>query len=158
MKKWDSLINSHIENINKILSPISNFANFFFEPRTVTVITFEINVCKKLHLNFYKTIPGASFTSSARHIEGKKAGLITSCVCLMSSCKKFAYNFISFDITNRIGTRSSTDRRLINNFYFINVMAAYNVIKLTNLRRVKPEIFRQSAVKYIVYQRTFTGA
>jgi len=76
-KKFCGFFYGHIKDIGDIFPLEPDFQGFLVEPFPLADIAHHVYVGKKVHLDFDRPVPLAVFASSAPHVEGKTARLVS---------------------------------------------------------------------------------
>gem|GEM_PF-6808288 len=85
-----------------------------------------------MHFNFLHSASFTYFTPSSFSIKTKSSWSISSLECLLSFGKNFSNMSKYSGISSNIRVWGSSDRRLINNNYFVEIIGSNNFLNSTN--------------------------
>ena len=84
-----------------------------------------------MHLNLKDSITAAGFASSALDIETESTLLVSACLCIRCRRKQIPDHVKHTGVSCRIGTRRTTDRRLIDVNDLVQLFQTKDVIMLS---------------------------
>ena len=125
-KKFQRLFHRHVQYIINCLSFIFHFQSFSVIAFSSTHFTRYIYIRQEMHLNLNDSISAAGLTASALHIEAESSFFIASRFCIRCCCEQITNQIKYTRICCRIGTRCSSNRRLINVDHFIYLLQPFN--------------------------------
>ena len=153
-----SFLHGHIQNIKNALS-------FIFDIQCLSIITFSaanfarnIHIRKEMHLDLNNTVAAAGLASSAFYVETKTSLVVTFRFCIGCGCKQVADQVKYTGVRCRVGTRRSSDRRLVDGNDLVQLLHALDGIMFSCDGSGTVQLLRQCLVYDLVDQRTLTGS
>ena len=157
-KKGQCLLNSHVQHIIYAFSFIFDLQCFTVIPFSLTYFTRYIHIRQKMHFNLQDAITGTCLAASPFDIEAETPFFVAPCFRIRRCCKQITDLIKHTGISRRIGTRCSSDWRLINTDDFIQLLQAINTFVFTRNTTCTVQCPRQMLVQNLIDQRTFSGA
>ena len=110
-----------------------------------------------MHLDLDDSISAAGLTSSALHIETETSLLISPGLGICCRCKKIT-DLVKYScVSSRVGTGSSSNRRLVNIDHLVQLVNSQDIIMLTGDHSCPVQISCKSLIQNLIDQRTLTG-
>src|SRR4029453_13310728 len=141
-----------------IFTAITHIENLLLESGPFAFLAHQFDVRKKLHFDGHCAIALTDFTPPTRQVEGEVRRIKAPRLSLARAGKHFANRVVHFDISDGIGTRRSTNRRLIDKDNVINRISAFEFLEGSNVSLPLPSLLLQAGIDAIVYECRLAGA
>lgn len=155
-KKSTRIFNRHIENFCDIFSLKLNLKSLIVISSSTTRFTFDIDIWKKMHLDFLRSTSFANFTTTSLSIEWKSSRTKSSLLSIKWCCKNFTNICKESRICGDIRMWSSSNRGLIYYDYLVDVRHSFDTLVSTNLATTRKKIIHQIIRKNIDNERWFS--
>ena len=104
----------HVEHLIDVLALVENFEDAALVSRAFAFFADQFDVGEKLHLDGNGSIALADFAAAAGNIERKAAGVVAARLRFACRGENIANVIECFDVGDRIRSRRSADRALID--------------------------------------------
>src|SRR6516162_381835 len=145
-----------IEYLVDVLAVVANLQHFGLVSHALAFLADQLDVCQELHLDRYGTIALAGLTASPGNIEGEVSGGVAALLAFRLRCKQFTNRIECLDVRHRIRARRASDRRLIDQYDFVDPVGAVDFIHF-GARASADLAFLggKGVVQYVVHQCRF---
>src|SRR5262249_35587111 len=156
-EEQDSFADGHLEHLIDVLALVQHFQNAAFVARAFALFTDQFDVGEKLHFDRYRPVALADLASASRYVEGETPGIVAARLRFARGGEDVANVIERFDVGNRVRSRRSTDRALIDKNDVGDPL--YAVLDDSRSRSSISSIKRgfQRFEQAVVYQRGFAG-
>src|SRR5439155_22953522 len=128
--------NRRIERFVNILPAIPYFEHLGLETLPFALFANQFDIRQKLHFNHHSSVTLAGLATSAWNVEGEVPCGKATFVGFWSARKQIANSIESFDVSHRIRSRRAADRRLVNQYDFVNKFVPRDLIQERELHWV----------------------
>src|SRR5439155_441360 len=118
--------NRHIDRFVNILPAIPYFEHLGLETFPFALFANQFDIRQKLHFNHHSPVTLAGLATSTWNVEGEVSRGKAPFMGFWSARKQIANSIESFDVSHRIRSRRAADRRLVNQYDFVNEFLTSN--------------------------------
>ena len=132
-------IHRHIQHFVDVFALVAHLERLLVIAAPLAHIAGNVNVRQKVHFDFEQAVTRAGLTAAALDIEGKTACAVAARLCVRRFGKQVADIVEHARISRRIGTRRTSDRRLVNVDDLVEILDADEFVmrSCTGLRAVQ---------------------
>ena len=128
LEKLHRTVDGHIQHIGNGFSLKTHFQRLSVVTLAVTYLARHIHIRQEIHLNALVPIALASFAASATDVEGEASRLISTYLRFGQADKQIADIGKHTGISGRIGTRRSSQRRLVHIHHLVYIFQPFNTV------------------------------
>ena len=132
-EEFESFIHGHLEHFVDILALVGHLQRFAIVARTIAHFAVHVYIGKEVHLDLLLAVALARFAASTCNIEGKTAWSVATRLALLRGGEEVADIVPEADVGCWVGTRSATDRALIDADHLVDELYPFELLELAHL-------------------------